>query len=170
METTESEIIQHPEDCSCEEHKQTHIEKKDSVELFLAHINRLKPEYRKLAKQAWRNQDARCVFRDILLHKHKVIVALFRPADPAKFDGFNIIPFLVSDEYKKAPKGMIENAIVKLVYSLFGLESKQEIKALTPEEEKAIIEKMNSATLSVSVGKEGKLVEEKESPSRFIES
>jgi hypothetical protein len=156
METTENIKTEHPEGCSCEEHNHSQEkEKKDSIELFVAHINRLKPEYRKLAKQAWHNQDGRCVFRDILLHKHKVIVALFRPADPSKFDGLDVIPFLVSDEHKKTPKGLIENAILRLVYSLFGIELKQEIKSLTPEEEDRII-KMAEENASASVIEENK--------------
>ncbi len=142
MEIEDFKIKEHAPDCDCREHVDIHAENKpkDHVELFIAHINKLKPEYRKLARQAWFNQEGRCIFRDTFLKKSKVVVAFFTPEDPSKFEGLKVLPFLISDDLKRAPVNLLESSVIQFAYSLFGHELKPNVpKPLTPDVESAIV-------------------------------
>lgn len=126
-----------------EEEKETPKEQpKDEFDAFRVHINRLPTkDLRTHAKEAWSNQEGSCILTDKLLKKSKVILTLFRPKEPEKFEGMEILPALIHEDYLKKPKALLEVSVKKFWYDLFEVEMPLPDltpKTLTPEQEAMI--------------------------------
>jgi len=138
MET--KNITKSEKECDCSEHGHVHENsvkkpKEDKITLFKAHINKLKPEQKKLVKEAWRNQEGICIFSERVLRKSKIVVGFFEPADPSKFNDMKVLTFLIGEDYLETPKDFLEKSLLNLAYSLFGLTpGVRKIKPLTLQE------------------------------------
>ena len=127
--------------------KTEETKQEEKFEAYKVHLNRFNKlikenkEMERLAREAWVNQEGKCILTNKLLKKSKVIFGTYKPKDPEQFDGHDVLPFLVHEDFLKKPKAILEAMVKGFWYDIFEVElPKPDLtpKSLSPEQEAMI--------------------------------